>query len=445
MLNKYNDFIVENKLVGLLLEGEIKGSADFLLRLDNIKNRSEIAEIIYDLFNDEPYLDTDLSQNWINVTDKDDTVSFLSDKKFDQIDDPEEESPYGIKGRSEIKIGRFVRALLSNKKVIEYVSQEMKFKDKDYEDFVNLYKSSNTKSLSEFELVNGEKIKDYYNESNYARPDSGQLGHSCMKHESCQDYFGIYTDNEDVCSLLVLKEDDEVLGRAIVWKLTKSPCESVYFMDRIYTSIDSDVIKFNNFSDERGWVRKYKNNCDNLDSYYFIYKGKIIMGEASVKLKKVEFDEYPFVDTLTQLVKKTKTISNIGTSACEFMSDTGGGLDPCYECDGEGEVEEKDCSSCNGEGQEECPECGGDGEFDEKECKECKGEGVIECSYCHGKGRFESGPCPDCAGSLERDIKDIIRNNKNSELTKLAKEFWDKRKNESPEKKEKKKKKKDSN
>jgi hypothetical protein len=109
-----------------------------------------------------------------------------------------------------------------------------------------------------------------------------------MRYESCEDFFGIYTENPDSCQLLVLLDGEELIGRALVWKLSKSPCKATYFMDRVYTATDSDVIKFNNYCDKEGWMRKYKNNCGNLDSYFFIYKGETVFGEVTVKLKEVE-------------------------------------------------------------------------------------------------------------------------------------------------------------
>jgi hypothetical protein len=127
---------------------------------------------------------------------------------------------------------------------------------KEYEDFVNLYKSSNVKSENKFELVKGEDILKYYHENSYAY-QKGQLGNSCMKHDHCQDYFGIYVENPKTCNLLVyLNSRGQVLGRAIMWKVSKAPCDAKYFMDRIYTSSDSDIIKFKNYANESwGWFQ----------------------------------------------------------------------------------------------------------------------------------------------------------------------------------------------
>ena len=439
MLNKYNDFILEKRVIELLLENDLMASNDFLIRLSSIKDKSEIANILYKAFDDQLYISDNLPQNWVNITDKDDYISFLSDVKADKIED--DDIKYSAKGRGEIKIGRFARAFFTHKEIeseliySDYLEKSHKFTDKDYEDFTNLYKASNIKSESKFELVEADKIQYYYNGENYKYNERGQLGNSCMKHESCEDFFGIYTENPDSCRLLILLDDDKLIGRALIWKLSKSPCKATYFMDRVYTASDSDIIKFNNYCDKEGWMRKYKNNCDNLDSYFFIYKGETIFGEAAVELKEVEFNEYPFVDTLSWLSKDNKNISNVGSSGAESMTDTSGAIDSCYTCDGGGTVSDKACDYCNG-GVVDCGTCDNDGVS--KKCKECGGDGEVTCERCDGEG-YINGDCPDCTGSFERDIKDIVKNGKNAALVKLAKDYWDKLKSEKKSKKKEKK------
>ena len=45
----------------------------------------------------------------------------------------------------------------------------------------------------DFELVGGDDIQYYYHEDQYAN-ECGTLGDSCMRHDSCQSYFGVYKD-----------------------------------------------------------------------------------------------------------------------------------------------------------------------------------------------------------------------------------------------------------
>jgi hypothetical protein len=398
MLNKYTEFLTESRIISLIIEGNLQCSGDFLNKIQSFKDKNLVAKILFDVFSAEVYIGDDLKQNFIDLSDKDDTISFLSDKKADNISD--DSSPFSVKGRSDVKVGRFAKALLTDKNFISYTglaTSVAKLKDKDYEDFVNLYKAATVKEDHKFELVNGEKIRKYYDYNNYAFKERGTLGSSCMKHEECQDYFDIYVKNPKVCSLLVyLNGSGEVLGRALVWKLSKTP-GSDYFMDRIYTNNDSDIIKFTNYADEKGWMYKYRQNCDNYDALVFKNKGQNIIGEIQVDLTKSDFDQYPFLDTLCCLNRSKKYLSNKAFAGVEFLNDTEGEASECYSCGGSGE-ESSNCPDCEGNGDIDCPKCKGDG------CKKCGDDGSVKCKSCDGTG---DGPCTECVGDYEYRLKTI--------------------------------------
>jgi hypothetical protein len=434
MLTKYNDFILENQIINLLLEGTLDASLEFLDRLKMISSKSDIAYILYNKFLNGAEVDKDLSQNYIDVTETDDMISFLSDNKADKL--PYEESEYLVKGRGEIKIGRFAKSLLNDKELIKDLQISKIFTDKEYEDFVNLYKSSNVKSENKFKLVEGKDIQKYYYQASYAY-QKGQLGNSCMKKEYCQDYFGIYIENPKTCELLVyLNSKGEVLGRALVWKVSKAPCDAKYFMDRIYTSSDSDIIKFKNYANEKGWMTKYKQNFDNSEGYFFEYKGDLFLGEVKVKIRASSFDEYPFVDTLPYL--NNGYISNISSSGAEEMRDTEGGIDICQNCNGDG-VELVGCEECDGSGSNECEKCDGSGKKEDdsdKKCKKCDGDGIIECKECNGVGDVQ-GDCTECVGMYKISLEEISKYHKNQKLKDLADKELERIKSEKKEKKKK--------
>jgi len=398
MLNKYVEFLTESKIISLILEGNLQCSGDFLNKIKHFKDKNLIAKLLFDVFSTELYVGDDLKQNFIDLSDKDDTVSFLSDKKADNISD--DSNPFSIKGRSDVKVGRFAKALLTDKNFISYSglsTKVSKLKDKDFEDFVNLYKAATVKEDHKFELVSGEKIREYYDYNNYAFKEKGNLGSSCMKHEECQDYFDIYVENPKVCSLLVyLNGGGEVLGRALVWKLSTTP-GSEYFMDRIYTANDSDVIKFTNYAEEKGWMYKYRQNCDNYDALVFKYKGQNVVGELKVDLSKSDFESYPFLDTLCCLNREKKYLSNRAFSSVEFLNDTEGESTECFSCQGSGK-ESNSCSDCDGSGGIDCPKCDGGG------CKKCGDDGVVKCKSCDGTG---DGDCTECTGDYEYRLKTI--------------------------------------
>jgi hypothetical protein len=333
MLNNFNEFILENKVVSLILENDLKASPDFLSRLKKIKDRSKIAKILFELFNDEYYIVKDLPQNWIDVTNEPEIVSFLSDQRAKRSPmqwDEDDSKFYGVNGRGQIRIGRFAQALLSDPDVVddlELSSLEDNLTEltpRDYEDFVNLYKSEFTVVSNEFKLVKGDEISYYYDLYNYAYGDKGQLGSSCMRYRDCQKYFGIYQKNQQVCQLLVyVNQDNKVLGRALVWKLDKKVdgCPSEYFMDRVYCANDSDIIKFKNYAKEQGWVMKNKNTSDIVESLFFNYNDTVILSHINVQLENFRFMNYPFVDTVTFLHLGNGKLHNIkGKNTIELTS-----------------------------------------------------------------------------------------------------------------------------
>lgn len=345
MINKYVDFITECQIQELIIEGSLDASIEFLNRLKYLKDKNKVADNLYNLFSNEVFIDKDLSQNYLDTTEKEDFITFLSDRRAQDISDVVD-SPYIISGRGEIKVGRFARAFLTLPEV-ESELGNITFTDKDYEDFVNLYKSLSDKNENRFEIVRGKSIKKYYLENIHAYREKGQLGNSCMRYMSCQEYLNFYSKNKKACNLLVyLNPNGELLGRALIWKLKKSPCSAKYFMDRIYTASDSDILKFQRYADEQGWMYKLKQSSDNINSYFFKYKGTPIIGKVVVDLEKSNFDSYPFLDTLAFLNKKEKYITNIPFKKCLFLYDTHGGYEYCPTCSGSGKLNDKNCPDC---------------------------------------------------------------------------------------------------
>jgi hypothetical protein len=379
MINNYLEFLTESRILIAINEGQLNCSPEFLDKLKSLKKQSDVADILYSIFSKEIFINKDLSQNFIDICDKEESITFLSDRKSEDSD-----NPYAEKSRGDIRIGRFAKSILSNSDVRYSLSDKKKalldsLKDKDYEQFVNLYKATKVKNDYTFQLVSGSKIWRYYDEDSYSFSDKGTLGNSCMKHEECLDFFEIYSDNPEVCSLLVYLDDKGyVLGRALVWKLSESPCAATYFMDRIYTAHDSDINKFKSYADKEGWMYKNKQSSYREESFLFRYKGQLILGKIKVNLKKVDFDTYPFLDTLSFLDEKNKFISNYGTKNVEILQDTSGESNKCFSCDGSG-LELGGCVNCDSTGEigdtEKCETCGGVGEHP---CNGCTGAYINE-------------------------------------------------------------------
>jgi hypothetical protein len=336
MLNNFDGFILEKQVISLILENDLKSSPEFLMRLKKIKDKSKVANILFTLFDEEYYIAKDLPQNWIDVTSEPEMVSFLSDQRAKRSPmqwDEDDSKFYGVSGRGQIKIGRFAQALLGDPEIIddlEFARLDHNMKEltpRDYEEFVNLYKSEFIVVSNEFKMVKGDEISYYYDIYNHAYGGKGQLGSSCMRYTKCQEYFSIYQKNPEVCQLLVyVNQDNKVLGRALVWKLEKKVdgCPAEYFMDRVYCGNDSDMIKFKNYAKEKGWVMKDINNSGVIESLFFNYNGTVILSHINVQLKDFRFENYPFVDTVSFLHLGNGKLHNIKGKNTIELTDTGG-------------------------------------------------------------------------------------------------------------------------
>lgn len=184
----------------------------------------------------------------------------------------DELSNFYDKGRTTLKIGRFI------KKILPDVS------DKGVEIFVNLWKASFSNGL-EFKIVKGKEIVDWYQESKSA-PGGGSLNNSCMRNAR---FLEIYETNTDIISMLILvNKENQLLGRALLWNLSEP--EDKILLDRIYTVNDSDVNKFINYAIENDFIYKsVQSYGENFANYN---------GHLEVQINKGEYKYYPYMDTM---------------------------------------------------------------------------------------------------------------------------------------------------
>ena len=316
MISKYNNFILEKALN----ESTLYVSPEILKRLKKID--SEISNDLISQLGQDIKPDT----TFLDESDKEGELTFITMKNavkklsVDLQDDVVKsiERPVGVKvsksyainisdmlkknrpdfwtqSRNPIKIGRFIRQVFPGK-----------YSDVDIEKFVNEFKSSGEKEKERFVLVEGEDIEVYYWHENY-KEMAGDLGRSCMARKK---FFNIYTQNPEVCRILVLLEDDKVIGRSLIWKLDRNDGESEieYFMDRQYTIEQSDVVKFTNYAKENGWAYKTYNNHHSYSN--ITYLGKEMNCEMVVKVEKKNYDEYPYMDTFKRFDPKTGELFN---------------------------------------------------------------------------------------------------------------------------------------
>lgn len=440
-LRRYGQFSRENRIYRLLTEGKLVATDRFLSRLDSMKG-NPIADTLHAAFSANREVPKSLNHNWIDVTDTEGMISFTSDRNAETRFGHDPERVYSSR-RDPFSVGKFARGILP----------ELGYKisnDKEIEEFVNLYKASKVDTSKRFDIVSGPAIKDYYLQGSYAG-DTGTLAKSCMRYEKCQPFFKIYTRNTDECRLLVyLDENNLLLGRALVWKIhsqqlfrdpaTPYETKAEYFMDRVYTVNESDTLKFLEYANKNGWLVKNRMSASNEESLVFQHKGNVIFGRITVRLGRLHFDHYPYVDTL-KFSDGDSLISNVGfyvdTSLPDHdlgfvLNNTDGRATYCPSCDGTGHESDKsgkckackgkgstkcddcggtsivmcndcggrgkeECDRCNGHGDITCRDCGGDGSID---CKDCEGRGRAKCVICDGKGNM--GPCEDCQSGKKK-------------------------------------------
>lgn len=298
-----------------------------------------------------------------------------------------------LQNRQTIRIGRGIRGLLA--------AGGKNFTDAEIEQFVNKYKSEYDKMndiFRDFEVVTGDKIAYWYHYRTYLHGrDRGPLSNSCMSGVP-ESYLEIYTKNPEVCSLLILKNEDgtKIKGRALVWELTEP---SITFVDRIYTHADSDIELFRQYAKSEGWYCKAYNGSGHDSLNLITPTGNTEnLGELTTKVKKGGYSSYPYLDTLQYLDRSNGILSTDNSGDSLYLIDTGGGYESdCDNCGGEGRV---DCYRCDGSGEESCDNCDGNGRLD---CEECNGTGEMECNSCDGKGEIDGEKCEDCNGKGKID------------------------------------------
>lgn len=380
-INNYIDFITESKL-DLILESNIVYTKEFRKALRGIE--STLSDKLKNIEGN----DVDITTNYIEINpEKDDTINFIPDNQL--------RSPAGnlrrvgkIK-RNEIKIGRFIRRLLTK------VGEE--FTDSEIEDFVNKYKSYinlKNKALNRVSIVSGEDIRKYYLFDSYSNIKN-TLGSSCMRYPKCQPYLDIYVNNPEYVSLIILKNmefDDKIDGRALLWILD----DGRKFMDRIYKTEESQDNLFIKFARKNGIY--YKSIQHSRTDFNLMFDGKVSEENPNLRVEldgRKHYNTYPYMDTLKYYDPNDGTLRNKMQSDnydILTLEEVNGGDGSCSSCGGTGESE---CGDCDGEKRIECYDCGGSGET---ECWECDGNGYVDCDECDGRGDID---CDECGGSGE--------------------------------------------
>lgn len=343
----------ENLLLESINESFIYFSPELRSILRNLSSSDKVAKSLSDI--EREYVKPDIT--FLHI-DKEGYLSFTTSKNSSKLINNVLGNPYGkdswfddvighgnlhslwnnhinrgdndvySKSRNLVKIGKLVNRLFSGK-----------FTDKEIENFVNKFKSETSSEGEEFHIVEGDEIEYWYSCDNYLNND-GQLGSSCMANGD-PGLFELYTENTQVCRMLILKKGDKITGRALIWKLHSIDASSKeeqdklsnieYFMDRQYTNKDSDVEKFRKYAKEQNWIYKTNNNYHSFRKIT-TPSGDDINVDMSVRVKDISYDYYPYLDTFRRYDISINMLYNDDNEGVDqngnyILNDTDGGYE----------------------------------------------------------------------------------------------------------------------
>lgn len=281
--------------------------------LEQFKDESQVASLLlHKRLAKEDVVDDNV--NFISISDSDKTkISYLTEDRIEKISQSATDDYWTTSKRFHCKPGAFVTKLFKG------------IPQKEIEKFSNLYKSFSDKKDFTMKVVSGQDIAKYYDQETYSS-NSGTLGNSCMKYSRCQKFFKIYTENPDVISMLVMKSPTgSLIGRALIWNI-----DGQKVMDRIYTIQDDEyVVFFKQWALKNGCVFKTYQNWNHT----LQFDSKVDTNEYKfvVKLKKFNFDYYPYLDTFKWINLNDGNIANYKVSEdFSVISNADGQAQPHY-------------------------------------------------------------------------------------------------------------------
>lgn len=265
-------------------------SDDLRKVLSEIDGQSMVASLLLK----KRHLNEDLVEdfvNYISISREDNTkISYLTKERFSILDESE---IWTSRRRFQAKPGGFVSKVFKN------------IPAREIELFSTLFRNVSDRANFNLHVVNGEEIRKFYHYEYYAS-DNGSLGASCMRYDGCQKYMDLYVDNPEVVSMLaMLNDDDELIGRALLWNYN-----GYKIMDRIYTVNDE---KYSFYFKEWGTKNNYlfKSGQNWFDTLNFEKIGdKKQELKIDIKLNNFEYRYYPYMDTFKFFNPGTGTFSN---------------------------------------------------------------------------------------------------------------------------------------
>ena len=295
MLKSFLEYIFESESKLSLPIYYSKRLRDFFYKIETSSKDPDVARLASAIRFSENSNQMSSDVTLIDMTEKNDMLSFIQvnrvKRKYDDPGShPNPENFDDLKSwveyiwqydnknslwndqRGEVKVGKFSKKIFKDNNIST--------SDATIEKFSNAYKATFDFDFNldqKMDLVSGEDIRKWYLVTNYSEV-KGQLGNSCMRHGTSQDFLDIYVKNPEVCNLLIMYSDQsktKVSGRALIWKDIKGE----FIMDRVYTINDYDVEVFRKYASSKGWSDISKN-----------------WKRTTIQLISEVYDKYPYMD-----------------------------------------------------------------------------------------------------------------------------------------------------
>lgn len=238
----------------------------------------------------------DFPFNYLDIAISDPTkISYLTKDRAKRFED------YNCDYFDSIKREKFAYMAKPGKILTKFASEDVEITKNDIEKLQALLFEARGCKL---EIVRGEDIRKYYHYSAYCEcgNSTGSLKESCMRYNSCQEFFDFYVDN---VAMLILRcpKCKKIIGRAILWENLKIEDEKrkVIFMDRIYGN-DQTIQLFKYHAFLNNWMhKKYQSYDENILKEYTETKEEKEDYYKFVFKTNKQYKYFPFMDTMAYL------------------------------------------------------------------------------------------------------------------------------------------------
>lgn len=208
----------------------------------------------------------------------------------------------------EIKFSRFCKRVSDAYK--EVTGDAIFENDHQIETAYNNFVALKEGSFYKLQILSGDDITFGYKRDNYANFINGTLHKSCMTDKL--NYLSIYTQNPNQVQLAVLTSPNGVEARCLIWTTS----DGHKFFDRIYFTQD--------------WCEKIL--FEKLENLQYLCIDKHLENPLDVILDKVEFEDYPYVDSFryrmvgSKRLHAVKDASKLEPGSYHVYGSTGGGF-----------------------------------------------------------------------------------------------------------------------